>query len=192
MNKTQSPRRSRGRTPKRTNSAPGNMQSNGRSKGNPKQLVDKYKSQARDAMQAGDRVLAENYLQYADHYQRLLNERMGPPASEETETDRSEAEDEARPARRRSRSQRARDAAESDQPSNDPRAEDNDPRRDGQDAASAASEDPQAARGDNAARQDGEDQAPAKPRRRRAPRKAGAQTDADSQAESMRSDAMAK
>ena len=48
-----------------------------RVKGNPKQLLEKYKSLARDALQGGDRVLAENYFQHADHYQRILNEWNG-------------------------------------------------------------------------------------------------------------------
>lgn len=48
-----------------------------RVKGNPKQLLEKYKSLARDALQSGDRVLAENYFQHADHYQRILNEWNG-------------------------------------------------------------------------------------------------------------------
>lgn len=46
-------------------------------RGNPKQLLEKYKNAARDAMQAGDRVLAEHNLQFADHYQRCLNEMRG-------------------------------------------------------------------------------------------------------------------
>lgn len=46
-------------------------------RGNPKQLLEKYKNAARDAMQAGDRVLAEHNLQFADHYQRVLNEMRG-------------------------------------------------------------------------------------------------------------------
>lgn len=46
-------------------------------KGNPKQLLEKYKNQAREATQAGDRVLAETYYQFADHYQRVLNEMRG-------------------------------------------------------------------------------------------------------------------
>jgi len=46
-------------------------------RGNPKQLLEKYKNLARDALQAGERIDAENYLQHADHYQRVLNERNG-------------------------------------------------------------------------------------------------------------------
>lgn len=35
---------------------------------------DKYLNMARDAQHSGDRVVTEYYLQYADHYQRLINE----------------------------------------------------------------------------------------------------------------------
>lgn len=35
---------------------------------------EKYLGQARDAMAAGDRVLAENYLQHADHCWRMMME----------------------------------------------------------------------------------------------------------------------
>lgn len=81
MKQNSSSRRGRGRAQgKRGGSQPGRSPVNGnraepKLKGNPKQLLDKYKSLARDAIQAGDRILAENYFQHADHYQRLVNER---------------------------------------------------------------------------------------------------------------------
>lgn len=37
------------------------------------QIVDKYMTLAKDAAASGDRVLAENYLQHAEHYQRMVN-----------------------------------------------------------------------------------------------------------------------
>ena len=52
---------------------PGNRQDN-RQRGNAAQLLEKYKSLARDAQLAGDRVQTEYYLQYSDHYFRVLNE----------------------------------------------------------------------------------------------------------------------
>ena len=51
----------------------GNRQDN-RQRGNAAQLLEKYKSLARDAQLAGDRVQTEYYLQYADHYFRVLEE----------------------------------------------------------------------------------------------------------------------
>ncbi|HET7816078.1 MAG TPA: DUF4167 domain-containing protein [Sphingomicrobium sp.] len=51
----------------------GNRQDN-RQRGNAAQLLEKYKSMARDAQLAGDRVQSEYYLQFADHYFRVLSE----------------------------------------------------------------------------------------------------------------------
>jgi hypothetical protein len=52
---------------------PGNRQDN-RQRGNAAQLLEKYKSMARDAQLSGDRVQTEYYLQFADHYFRVLGE----------------------------------------------------------------------------------------------------------------------
>jgi hypothetical protein len=52
---------------------PGNRQDN-RQRGNAAQLHEKYKALARDAQLSGDRVQTEYYLQFADHYFRILNE----------------------------------------------------------------------------------------------------------------------
>lgn len=47
---------------------------NDRQRGNASQLLEKYKNLARDAGSAGDRVLAEYYMQHAEHYFRVLAE----------------------------------------------------------------------------------------------------------------------
>lgn len=52
----------------------GNNRNEVRVRGNAHQLLEKYKQLARDASMQGDRVSAEYYLQYADHYYRVLNE----------------------------------------------------------------------------------------------------------------------
>ena len=51
----------------------GNRQDN-RQRGNAAQLLEKYKSMARDAQLGGDRVQTEYYLQFADHYFRVLGD----------------------------------------------------------------------------------------------------------------------
>jgi len=61
-----------GRAPNMNPNA-GNRQDN-RQRGNAAQLLEKYKGMARDAQMQGDRVQSEYYLQFADHYYRLLNE----------------------------------------------------------------------------------------------------------------------
>ena len=51
----------------------GNRQDN-RQRGNAAQRLEKYKSMARDAQLGGDRVQTEYYLQFADHYFRVLGD----------------------------------------------------------------------------------------------------------------------
>ena len=62
-----------GGPPRSNNPGPGNRQDN-RQRGNAAQLLEKYKSLARDAQLSGDRVQSEYYLQFADHYFRVLSE----------------------------------------------------------------------------------------------------------------------
>jgi hypothetical protein len=47
---------------------------NGRPRKNYGAMREKYLAQARDAMASGDRVLAENYFQHADHCFRMIAE----------------------------------------------------------------------------------------------------------------------
>ena len=69
--------RRRGRGGQRPQGMPGagggNRQDN-RQRGNAAQLLEKYKSLARDAQLGGDRVQTEYYLQFADHYFRVLGD----------------------------------------------------------------------------------------------------------------------
>ena len=44
----------------------------GRVRGTPQQIIDKYQSLASDAMLAGDRIAHENFLHHSEHYSRLL------------------------------------------------------------------------------------------------------------------------
>lgn len=41
-------------------------------RGTAQQIADKYTTLARDAQSSGDRVIAENYLQHAEHYNRII------------------------------------------------------------------------------------------------------------------------
>ncbi len=83
MKQTNNPRRGRGRAPQKKNNgrhSAGNRTEQ-KVRGNPKQHLEKYKTLAREASQAGERIAAENYYQFADHYQRLFND-MRPKAHE--------------------------------------------------------------------------------------------------------------
>ncbi len=44
-----------------------------RIRGTAYQIIEKYLTLAKDSASAGDRVLAESYLQYAEHYQRIIS-----------------------------------------------------------------------------------------------------------------------
>ncbi|RBO53539.1 DUF4167 domain-containing protein [Rhodovulum sp. BSW8] len=46
----------------------------GKVRGTPQQIIDKYNQLARDAHLGNDRVAAENFQQHAEHYARLLGE----------------------------------------------------------------------------------------------------------------------
>ena len=47
----------------------------GRNNHNAPKLIEKYNDLAREALSNGDKILSENYLQHADHFTRILNER---------------------------------------------------------------------------------------------------------------------
>ena len=42
-------------------------------RGTAQQVLEKYLALARDAASAGDRIAAENFLQHAEHYYRIIN-----------------------------------------------------------------------------------------------------------------------
>jgi hypothetical protein len=68
-------RRGRGRGPQGNNGPRGNeSRIDSRARGNAPQMLEKYKNLARDAQQQGDRVMTEYYLQFSDHYFRIVAE----------------------------------------------------------------------------------------------------------------------
>ena len=68
-----------------------------RARGNAPQLLDKYKKLAQDAQHNGDRVQAEYYLQFADHYFRVIadNKARQDEQRSKREPDRDKANDDA-------------------------------------------------------------------------------------------------
>lgn len=75
QNRNQNQNKSRGRGRKPGNSANKTFDSNGpdvKIRGSASHIHEKYQNLARDANAAGDRVDAENYLQHAEHYFRLM------------------------------------------------------------------------------------------------------------------------
>lgn len=55
----------------------------GKVRGTPQQIIEKYQALARDAQLSNDRVAAENFLQHAEHYTRMLGEAMRELAAEQ-------------------------------------------------------------------------------------------------------------
>ena len=55
----------------------------GKVRGTPQQIIEKYQMLARDAQLSNDRVAAENFLQHAEHYTRMLAEATREMAAEQ-------------------------------------------------------------------------------------------------------------
>lgn len=53
----------------------GSMNNSSRVTGSLSTVLEKYRNLAKDATSSGDYIGAENYLQHAEHYSRMLNER---------------------------------------------------------------------------------------------------------------------
>ncbi|MCX7566066.1 DUF4167 domain-containing protein [Sulfitobacter sp. F26169L] len=95
------PQRSRSRNNKNRNRSGGNQNQGGnvvnrvfdssgpegKVRGTPSQVIEKYNQLARDAQLSNDRVAMENFQQHAEHYLRLLSE-----AQKEQEAKREEQE----------------------------------------------------------------------------------------------------
>ncbi len=75
MRQGQHKQRSRGRGRKVHNPANRSYDSNGpdvKIRGNAAHIAEKYSTLARDAQVSGDRIASENYLQHAEHYNRIV------------------------------------------------------------------------------------------------------------------------
>ncbi len=105
-NPSQGQKRGRNRGPNNRRGGGGSHRStfdsngpNVRIRGSASQIHDKYVTLARDAMSAGDPVLAESYFQFAEHYYRIANpEETRPPRRHEDQgADASAAQPAAAP-----------------------------------------------------------------------------------------------
>ena len=140
-----------------------------RARGNAPQLLDKYKKLAQDAQHNGDRVQAEYYLQFADHYFRVIADNKarqeeakakrqdGPGQNQSDDEDDDDGDGDDRRNNRRQRSRRD----DQDDTGRKPRGRKPKGDDDGEGREFEPSENP-------FTRRDDEDEAPKK---RRAPRK---------------------
>ena len=67
----------------------------GKVRGTPQQIIDKYQQLTRDAQLSGDRVAAENFQQHAEHYMRLLAEAQREIEARREQQDRENREKQA-------------------------------------------------------------------------------------------------
>jgi len=89
----------------------------GKVRGTPQQVIDKYNQLARDAQVSNDRVAAENFQQHAEHYLRMLAEAQREMDQRREEQERQNRERQAERDRERAERQE-REANQ--QPQNDP------------------------------------------------------------------------
>jgi len=134
----------------------------GKVRGTPQQIIDKYNQLARDAQLSGDRVAVENFQQHSEHYLRLLAQAT---REQEAKRDQQERENRDRQVQR------------------DQERVDRKPHEDAAPAPVASSDDPSEMPQPDALAVDGDDPSPLvatpeqaedapkpKPRRRRAPK----------------------
>ncbi|PIE14513.1 MAG: nucleoside triphosphate hydrolase [Rhodobacterales bacterium] len=101
--------KSRSRSNKNRNRSVGNITNRvfdssgpeGKVRGTPQQIIDKYNQLARDAQLAGDRVATENFQQHAEHYLRLLAEAQREQEAKREEQERQNRERQAERDRER-------------------------------------------------------------------------------------------
>ena len=98
----------------------------GKVRGTPQQIIDKYETLSQDASTAGDHVAAENYLQHAEHYARILSSvrRMQEKRREDRKQEAERDGTDVRPAQRRMHRDGGRDSGDrSDAQAQDKRGE---------------------------------------------------------------------
>lgn len=153
-----------------------------RARGNAPQMLDKYKKLAQDAHHNGDRVQMEYYLQFADHYFRVIadnkarqDEQRGPRRNDEREQSEDYGDDDMDfgSVRRNEPSSRSR----YEQQDNDSRSDSSEGEQ-GQEGEPFLSDDRDDDRGDSRDRNEGRDrsqnrgeQQPRQANARRQPRK---------------------
>lgn len=86
----------------------------GRVRGTPQQIIEKYRGLAHDALMGDDRVAAESFQQHAEHYSRILQVAQRQIAERQAEQQAQQAERQAEQAERQAE-QQARQAQQQQQ-----------------------------------------------------------------------------
>ncbi|MGJ8618593.1 MAG: DUF4167 domain-containing protein [Sulfitobacter sp.] len=138
----------------------------GKVRGTPSQVIEKYNQLARDAQLSNDRVAMENFQQHAEHYLRLLSE-----AQREMEAKREEQERQNRERQiERDRERQERQEREGNNQNNNDQAQGGQPHGGGQNDG----QQPNVQQNDGGQRRDheaGKDQAQPHAKPKRAPRR---------------------
>jgi hypothetical protein len=69
-------------------------------RGSAQQIAEKYTTLARDAQSSGDRVMAENYLQHAEHYNRIIAAAQAQLAIQQARDTRDETDEDGEDGQR--------------------------------------------------------------------------------------------
>ncbi|GFE51752.1 hypothetical protein So717_35050 [Roseobacter cerasinus] len=88
----------------------------GKVRGTPQQIIEKYNQLARDAQLSNDRVAAENFQQHAEHYTRMLSEAQREIEARREEQERQNRERQAERDRERAERQEREAAQAATQP----------------------------------------------------------------------------
>lgn len=139
----------------------------GKVRGTPQQIIDKYNQLARDAQLANDRVATENFQQHAEHYLRMLGEAQKEMDARREQQERENRERQAERDRERAERAEAREATNGGADAFEPMG-DEQPQPDVVEMPSARDEQPVV---DSAPEASEEGEKPARKPRKAAPRK---------------------
>ena len=92
----------------------------GKVRGTPQQIIDKYNQLARDAQLSNDRVATENFQQHAEHYLRMLAEAQKEQAERQAQQQQQQNENRQR---RNQADEQAEPAGSGEQPEPQPSVE---------------------------------------------------------------------
>ncbi len=114
----------------------------GKVRGTPQQIIDKYLLLARDAQLSNDRVAAENFLQHAEHYTRMLAEAQREAQAEADARRQQHEQQQQRDQQQRDQQQQREQQQRDHQQRERTRAAEADPRPEPQPASSEVLGDP--------------------------------------------------
>jgi uncharacterized protein DUF4167 len=95
----------------------------GKVRGTPQQIIDKYNQLARDAQLSGDRVASENFQQHAEHYLRMLSEAQREQDVRREEQERQNRERQAERDRERAERIERQERESKSQPQSQPQTQ---------------------------------------------------------------------